>query len=358
MIQASSRIRWRVGVVLAAAAIALASVPTVAGASVVAKNKKKNKGTIGYVVAGDRNDGGFYQGQVESVTKTGKKLGYKVIVVDKVNPGAAQEAFQNLCRQAPKLIIGGGSELTDGFVPVAESPECSKISWVLVAGFPPTSKSYATVGANENQAHYMGGVAAGLLLQQNGGSAGVCRWRTRSALRAVDGGQHEGGSRLGRARQADAGDAHRRLRGRGARDGGAHRPDRGGCTVFYPYLGGALPAANDLATRSGIGVISTSVNLCGVPKDQIGGWNIVESILYNPALYLPTVLKQFSAGKIKMGKQFALYGVGASKKLGFTNPNDGPGAVVCNATADQQKKLDEVRSGITSGKIKVENVGS
>ncbi len=135
MIQASSRIRWRVGVVLTAAAIAPASVPTVAGASVVAKNKKKNKGTIGYVVAGDRNDGGFYQGQVESVTKTGKKLGYKVIVVDKVNPGAAQEAFQNLCRQAPKLIIGGGSELTDGFVPVAESPECSKISWVLVAGF-------------------------------------------------------------------------------------------------------------------------------------------------------------------------------------------------------------------------------
>ena len=38
-------------------------------------------------------------------------------------------------------------------------------------------------------------------------------------------------------------------------------------------------AANDLATQKGVGIISTSVNLCGVPKDQIGGWGIVESIL-------------------------------------------------------------------------------
>ena len=249
-------------------------------------------------------------------------------------------------------------ELTDGFVPVAESPECSKISWVLVAGFPPTSKSYATVGANENQAHYMGGVAAGLLLQQNGGSAAcVVGGPDLPFVRSMEANMKAGLASVAPDKQMlvtltgdfeDAALATEALTAQIAR----------GCTVFYPYLGGALPAANDLATRSGIGVISTSVNLCGVPKDQIGGWNIVESILYNPALYLPTVLKQFSAGKIKMGKQFALYGVGASKKLGFTNPNDGPGAVVCNATADQQKKLDEVRSGITSGKIKVENVGS
>src|SRR6476646_1978921 len=99
--QGSSRTRWREGVLLAVAAIAVASLPNVAGGAVA---KATSKGTIGYVVAGDRHDGGFYQGQVESVTKTAKKLGYKVIVVDKVNPGASQEAFQNLCRQGPKVI--------------------------------------------------------------------------------------------------------------------------------------------------------------------------------------------------------------------------------------------------------------
>ena len=119
-----------------------------------------------------------------------------------------------------------------------------------------------------------------------------------------------------------------------------------------------MPAANDLATRLGLGIVSTSVNLCGVPKDQIGGWNIVESILYSPARYRPTVLKQYAAGKIKEGKQFALYGVGDSKKLGLKSANDGPGAVICNATSDQQKKLDQVRADIASGKIKPTNIGS
>ena len=119
-----------------------------------------------------------------------------------------------------------------------------------------------------------------------------------------------------------------------------------------------MPAANDLATQSGIGVISTSVDLCGVPAEEIGGWTIEESILYNPALYLPTVLKKYSKGKIKEGKQFALYGVGDAKKLGFDDPSQGPGAVVCDASTEQQSELDQVRADIASGKIKVKNIGS
>lgn len=335
------------------AALAVANLPSMASGSVT---QKSNRGTIGYVVAGDRHDGGFYQGQVESVLITAKQLGYKVIVVDKVNPGAAQEAFQNLCRQSPKLIIGGGQELADGFVPVSQSPACSKIDWVLVAGFPPTAKSYATVGASENQAHYMGGVAAGLLLQQNGGSvACVVGGPDLPFVRSMEANMKAGLKSVAPDKDMivtltgdfeDAALATEALRAQIAR----------GCKVFYPYLGGALPAANDLATRSGVGVVSTSVNLCGVPKETIGGWNVVESILYNPALYLPTVLKQYAADNIKKGKLFALYGVGDAKKLGLKTPNDGPGAVICNATPAQQHKLDQVRQDIISGKIKPQNV--
>lgn len=340
---------------IAVAAVAFGSATAVASGSVAAK---KSRGTIGYVVAGDRHDGGFYQGQVESVTKTAKKLGYKVIVVDKVNPGAAQEAFQNLCRHRPRLIIGGGSELTDGFVPVSASPECSKIDFILVAGFRPTGKTYATVAANENQAHYMGGVAAGLWLQQNGGSAAcVVAGPALPFVRSMEANMKAGLKSVAPDKEMlvtltgdfeDAALATEALNALIAQ----------GCKLFYPYLGGALPAANDLATRSGIGIISTSVNLCGVPKDQIGGWNIQESILYNPALYLPTVLKEYAKGRIKEGKQFALYGVGDSKKLGLKSPNNGPGADLCNATPEQQKKLDQVRADIVGGKIKPKNVGS
>ena len=87
--------------------------------------------TIGYVVAGDRADGGFYQGQVESVEQIASERGYTTIVVDKVNPGAAREFFENLARQGVDLIIAGGSELRDGFIPVSEDPTSpiSSSSW-------------------------------------------------------------------------------------------------------------------------------------------------------------------------------------------------------------------------------------
>jgi basic membrane protein A len=317
----------------------------------------KHLGTIGYVVAGDRHDGGFYQGQVDSVTSTAGALGYDVIVVDKVNPGASQEAFQNLCRQKPNVIVGGGAELTDGFVPVSESAECQNIDWILVAGFPPTGTSYATVAANENEAHYMGGVAAGLLLKQNGGGmACVVGGPDLPFVRSMEANMKAGLQSVAPDKQMvvtltgdfeDAALATEALTALIAR----------GCKVFYPYLGGALGAANDLATQKGVGIVSTSVNLCGVPKDQIGGWNIVESILYNPALFLPTVLKEYAAGHIVKGKQLALYGVGDAKKLGFDNPNDGPGAVICSASADQQASLDQVRQGIVGGTIAVKNLG-
>jgi basic membrane lipoprotein Med (substrate-binding protein (PBP1-ABC) superfamily) len=263
----------RLGIAVAVAVtLAIASVPAAGGASAPRGN---NKGTIGYVVAGDRNDGGFYQGQVESVTKTAKKLGYKVIVVDKVNPGAAQETFQNLCRQAPDLIIGGGSELTDGFVPVSESPDCQDIDFVLVAGFPPTGDSYSTIGANENEAHYMGGVAAGLILQQNGGNtACVVGGPDLPFVRSMEANMKAGLASVAPDKEMivtltgdfeDAALATEALQA---------QIDRG-CVLFYPYLGGALPAANDLATQAGIGVISKCPRarrrVSSVPRRELRG---------------------------------------------------------------------------------------
>jgi basic membrane protein A len=127
-----------------------------------------------------------------------------------------------------------------------------------------------------------------------------------------------------------------------------------GCKLFYPYLGGALPAAVQAAARAGVGVMATSQNLCGV--DFLGA-TVQESILYNPQLYLPALLRAFAAGKIKEGKQFALYGVGDYKKLGLKNPDDGVGAVICNPTPQEKEKLDQVRADIASGKIKVGQAG-
>jgi basic membrane lipoprotein Med (substrate-binding protein (PBP1-ABC) superfamily) len=344
----TARHRHLVALVVMAAIAALA-LPTVATAGTVERGEDEL--TIGYVVAGDRNDNGFYEGQVKSVTKTAKKQDMKTIVVDKVNPGAAQEAFENLCRQDVDVIIGGGSELTDGFVPVSLSPECEDILFLLVAGFPPTEDSFATVGANENEAHYMGGYAAGLLLEQNGGDvACVVGGPDLPFVRAMEANMTAGLQAATPDKEMlvtltgdfeDAALATEALRA---------QIDRG-CTLFYPYLGGALPAAVDAAAEADIGVMSTSVDLCGEAPF------IQESILYNPALYLPTVVKAINNDKVEEGEQFALYGVGDNKKIGIKNPNNGVGAKLCDPTPEQQDQLDEIREGIISGEIDTGQAG-
>jgi len=301
--------------------------------------------TIGYVVAGDRNDGGFYQGQVESVTETADAEGLDTIVVDQVNPGAAQEAFENLCRQDVDVIIGGGSELADGFIPVSQSPECEDITFVLVGGFPPTEDSFATVGANENEAHYMGGYAAGLLLEASGGNvACVVGGPDLPFVRNMEANMTAG-------LEAAAPDKEMVVTLTGDFEDAALATealtaliDRG-CTVFYPYLGGALPATVEAAAEAGISVVSTSVDLCGVEPF------IQESILYNPALFLPTVIEAIRNGDVVEGEQFALYGVGDNQELGIDDPNDGVGAKLCEPTSEQQTQLDDVREGIISGEI-------
>jgi basic membrane protein A len=118
-----------------------------------------------------------------------------------------------------------------------------------------------------------------------------------------------------------------------------------GCEVFYPYLGGALPAAVEAAMAAEIMVSATSVNLCDA--------GFAMGILYNPALFLPTVIEAFSDGEIVEGEQFALYGVGDAETLGLDDPNDGVGAVICDATPEEQATLDEVRGMIVGGEIEV-----
>jgi basic membrane protein A len=302
----------------------------------------KDKGTIGYVVAGDRNDGGFYQGQVEAVEKTAAAAGYKVTVVDKVNPGAAQEAFQNLARQNPDLIIAGGSELRDGFVPVSESPEFSSTTFLLVAGFPPDKDTYATVGGNENEAHYLGGVAAGLLLKRaNKHTACIVAGPELDFVKNMAKAMTEGLHSINPDDQmlvtytGDFEDASLAQEAATAQIGK-------GCQVIYPYLGGALGAVLKAGTDAGIDVVATSIDGCGDPSGTFA-----MSILYNPALYLDDVIQAFAKGEIKPGEQFKLYSV---------KDDVGIGANICKATPEEQKTLDDVSAKIANGDIDVSKI--
>lgn len=298
--------------------------------------------TIGYVVAGDRNDGGFYQGQVEAVEEISDAEGYETIIVDKVNPGAAKEAFENLARQGPDLIIGGGSELTDGFAPVSESPEFSDINFLLIAGVPPSSDSFATAAANENEAHFMGGVAAALLLERAGkDKACVVAGPELEFVKDMGAAMTDGLAYVDESLEmlvtftGDFEDA-------GLAEAAATAQINQGCQVIYPYLGGALTAVVKAGNDAGIDVVSTSVDLCGVPD-----FDVAMSIMYNPALFLGDVIELFVAGELVEGELLEVYGVGS---------DTGVGAKICDATPEEERTLDEVREKIVNGEIDVDEL--
>lgn len=302
--------------------------------------------TIGHVVAGDRNDGGFYQGQVEAVVAFAEANGHASIVVDQVNPGAAREAFENLARQGVDLIIGGGSELRDGFIPVSEDPTFSDINFILVAGFPPTSDGYATAAASENEAHFMGGVAAGLLLERTGGTtacitAGPELDFVKNMAASMNAGLAHLQDAYGQAAGAEmlvtyTGDFEDAALAQEAATAQLNQ----GCEVIYPYLGGALPVVWGTAAEAGVGVMATSMDLCGIPDLPF----MTMSIMYNPALYLGEIISSYLSGGLNEGELLAIYGVGS---------DTGVGAAICDASAGEQSILDEVRAAISGGEIDV-----
>ena len=307
--------------------------------------------TIGHVMAGDRNDGGFYQGQADAVVAFAEANGHTAIVVDQINPGAAREAFENLARQGVDLIIGGGPELRDGFIPVSEDPTFSAINFILVAGFPPTSDGYATAAASESEAHFMGGVAAGLLLERTGATtACITAGPELDFVRNMAASMNAGLAHL-QDSYAQAAEAEMLVAYTGdsedaalAREAATAQIDQD-CGVIYPYLGipflgGGLPAVWETAAEAGVGVMATSMDLCGIPDLEF----IAMSIMYNPALYLVEIIQSFLSGGLSEGEVLATYGVGS---------RTGVGAKLCDPSADEQTILNEVQAAISSGEINV-----
>ncbi|MDZ7678891.1 MAG: BMP family ABC transporter substrate-binding protein [Acidimicrobiales bacterium] len=289
------------------------------------------------MVAGDRNDGGFYEGQADAVAGAGAAAGYEVIVVDNVNPGAAREAFENVARQGPDLIIAGGAELAEGFVPVAESPEYADSTFVMVTSAPAASEHYATVGANENEAHYVGGVAMGLLLERRQADTGcIVAGPELQFVNNMDISMRAGLEYVNPELDmlvTYTGDFEDTALAQEAITAQINQ----GCEVVYPYLGGALSAVVRTGNEAGISVASTSIDRC---DDTSAEFDM--AILYNPALYLEEVIAAFDAGEITEGEQWALFGVADGV---------GVGAILCDPSEEEQAVLDEVVAAIDSGEI-------
>ena len=299
--------------------------------------------TLGYVVAGDSQDGGFYQGQIDAARAAAEVHGWDFIVVDQVNPGAAQEAFQNLARQGPDIIVGGGAELSDGFIPVACSGEFDQINWFLVAPFPPPEPCFSTGDSNEAQAHYIGGIAMGLLLDRSEDDTIACDIAGPELDFVQNAAAH-----LAAGLEAHNPDYELRVTFTGdfenaalAQEAAQAQIDQG-CSVIYPYLGGALSAVVRAGNSAGIHVVATSVNRCGDPTADFA-----MGITFNPATWINLVFDSLAAGELENGGSLGLLGVA---------DDAGVGAVICDASAEEQQVLDDIAAQIAAGEIDFEAI--
>jgi len=128
--------------------------------------------TIGYALSGPANDGGYYQNQAQKIVQLGHQRGIKVIIAQNADPNSAT-VFEDLARQGAQVVIADGSEFTPAMLTFSKNPAFQSTLPLMISGDPPVAPTFATAGGNELQAHFMGGVAAGLLLQQHG-KTGAC----------------------------------------------------------------------------------------------------------------------------------------------------------------------------------------
>jgi basic membrane lipoprotein Med (substrate-binding protein (PBP1-ABC) superfamily) len=292
--------------------------------------------TIGYALSGPANDGGYYQDQAQEIMRLGRAHGIKVIVVQNADPNSAA-VFEDLARQGAQVVIADGSEFTPAMLTFSKNPAFSGTLPLMISGDPPVAPTYATAGGNELQAHFMGGVAAGLLLQQHG-KTGACDVAgpdiafVKNAAAAMQQGLRYVDPHF-QFHVTFTGDFNNTALAASASKALIAQ----GCYVLYPYLGGAIPAALNEVSKAHVLGVATSFNRCGISP-------IAMSILYNPAFYLPSVVTALEKGQIHRGQHWRLFSVGS---------NVGIGAVICNPTPHQTAVLNQVRQKLATNQINV-----
>lgn len=292
--------------------------------------------TIGYALSGPANDGGYYQDQAQEIMRLGKQRGIKVIVVQNADPNSAA-VFEDLARQGAQVVIADGSEFTPAMLTFSKNSAFSSTLPLMISGDPPVAPTYATAGGNELQAHFMGGVAAGLLLQQHG-KTGACDVAgpniafVKNAAAAMQQGLRYVNPNY-QFHVTFTGDFNNTALAASASKALIAQ----GCYVLYPYLGGAIPAALNEVTKAHVLGVATSFNRCGTAP-------IAMSILYNPSFYLPSVVQALEKGQIHRGQHWRLFSVGS---------NVGIGALICNPTAHETQVLNQVRQKLATNQINV-----
>ena len=298
---------------------------------------------IGIAAAGPRDDGAYYQAVVDAAETFSAENGLgEVIVVDNIQAADAATELENLAQQPIDIMIVGASEIAEPMPDLAE--KYSDIFWYCNcgAGFP-ESEFYLQSQDNGAAIAYTAGAATGILLRDTGGDAvtmiGCCDLGFEK--------QHYLSFELGlmsidenlQFTYIQSGDFPFDFDNVQNATAAYENAVAEGSEAIYPYLGGAHEPLVQLANEGGQIVLSAGASdVCTREGDL--SWDI--AVRFDGGDYVREIFPLIFDGDAAEG-DIIVYSPGGEPSIN--------GALICDATAEQQAEMDAIYETIASGAL-------
>ncbi|MBK5333209.1 MAG: BMP family ABC transporter substrate-binding protein [Ilumatobacteraceae bacterium] len=298
------------------------------------------KVVFGIAAAGPADDGAYYQAVVDAAKQLSKDNGFAdPIVVDNIQAADAATVIGDLAQQNVDVIIVGASEIAEPLPDlITKYPD---IFWYCNcgAGFPANPGLSQSLDRG-SEIGYTAGYATGLKLKEKGGDSvaiiGCCDLGFEKqavasfdlGLKAVDPAYTQ--------TYVPSGDFPFDFDNTANATAALQTAIDNGVDAVYPYLGGALRPVVQAANAAGIITMSAgSSKVCDAGQDL--KYDI--AVKFDAGDYVKAVMKEIIAGTFHEG-DIKTFKVGVDPE---------PGAIICNATADQTAAMDAVYTQIASG---------
>lgn len=299
-----------------------------------------NEVIVGVATAGPRDDGAYYQALVDFVEdfSASDECFGNPIVVDNIEASEAATELSNLAQQNVDIIAVGAGEIAE---PLAElTVQYSDIFWYCNcgAGYQPLD-TLAQSQDDASEILYTAGYATGLLLQESGGDStafiGCCDLGfEKEAYLAFEKGLTDVDSSF-TMEYTPTGNFPFDFDNVSGATEAFEAAIQNGVDAVNPYLGGAHRPLVQIANENDIVVMSAGAS--DACEDNELDYDI--AVRFDAGDYLGTIFREIQSGDFTEGT-VRVFRVGVDPE---------PGAVICDATDEQQAAMDEVYDQIANG---------
>lgn len=295
--------------------------------------------TIGVAAAGPANDGAYYQAVVDAATQVSIDNGFNdPIVVDEIEAADAATALSDLAAQVD-IVIVGASEIAEPLGDLTE--EFADVFWYCNcgAGFPETPGLAQSLDDGSEIA-YTTGVATALLMAEGEGTdvsfIGCCELGFENEFfLAFELGLTNTNADYS-VTYVPTGDFPFDFDNVANATEALNNAIEGGAVAVMPYLGGAHRPVVEAASAEGLITMSAGAsNVCDAEEEL--DYDIAAR--FDGGDYVSAIFPQILSGDVKEG-EIKVFKVGIDPE---------PGAVICDATPEQQAAMDEVYAQIANG---------